>query len=358
MLKLSLLLPFVLLVAACKPSEEAVQARENAQKIAPGAIPLPPEIIEKSGLGVKDQRAEIVFLQGDSKLPFHEFQKNGLVMLVSSQAGYKLTLLDAENKAALQTKQFQDAMAAKPAAIFVSPVDPPSLAALVVEAQTAGILVIGLEKRMATLGCTSVVFSDQKKVGQMAAQTAIAALGRKSAEAGQKETTGRIIEIRGDETSVVSDELAEGFAEELKKTPGAILVHDAPADWNSENAEQRTQEALRLQKQFDVIFAHNDALALGAAKAAATAGIRENVFIIGTDGIAGQKRGIDLVRDGELDATVVQPALVDLGLQIVLKMRKDKSFKPQPAYQVEPVVIIPKNVEQALQTGTYKLPQL
>ncbi len=360
MSRLSALLPFALLLTACRPPEEQPQPGTPTPPVSQTGIPLPPEIIEKTGLGVKDERAGIVLLQQDNRLPQQEFQRNGLSMLVGRQAGYKFSTQDAAGSATLQAEQFREAITTKPAAIFVSPVDPASLAALIVEAQTAGITVIGLDKRMINDGCASTVFSDQNHLGQIAAQTVIAALKRKAAEEGLPETKGRVVQIRGVENSFPTNELAEGFADGLRKEPGIIIVHDAPADWKAENATQRVAEAVRLQKQFDIIFAHNDTIAQGAAKGAADAGQRESVFVIGVDGITGpsNKRGLELVRQGDLDATIVQPALVDLALQIVLKMRTDKNFKPQASYEVEPVAVVAKNVEQALKTGTYQLPKL
>jgi len=229
---------------------------------------------------------------------------------------------------------------------------------LIVEAQTAGIAVIGLDKRMLKEGCASIVYSDQRQVGRMAAQTILEALKRKADEEGRAEVTGRVIQLRGMEGGYLTNEIAEGFSEGLHAQPGVILVHDAPADWNSESATQRTTEAFRLQKNFDVIYAHNDAMAIGASKAAEAAGQRENIFIVGADGLSGQKRGLELVRLGEIDATIVQPALVDIALQIIVKLRADKTFKPQPVYEIQPVAIVPKNVEQSLRVGTYKLPRL
>lgn len=355
--RLAVLLSTALLVSACRPKDEA-QQQPDTPPVSPSGIPLPPEIVESSGLGVKDTRAAIVLLLGDTRLPLQEFQRNGLTMLVSRQKGYKLTTQDAAGSATQQAEQFRQAIAAKPAAIFVSPVEPAALAALIVEAQTVGITVIGLDKRLLDDGCASIVYCDQARVGGLAAQTVLEALKRKAAEEERTDITGRVVQIRGVEDSFHTNALAEGFTDALRKEPGVIVVHDAPADWKPEEATLRTAEAFRLQKQFDVVFAHNDALALGAAKAATDVGQRENVFILGTDGIAGAKRGLDLVRQGELDATIVQPALVDLALQIVLKLRTDKNFKPQPAYEVEPFAVVPKNVEQALRTGTYKLPAL
>lgn len=347
-------------LAACRPSSEPEQEKKStpASAAAPGKPSPVSEIAAATGLAAKDARAEVVLLLQDTRIPLQEFQRNGLAMLVSRQAGYKLTTHDAAGGASQQAAQFRQAIDSKPAAIFVSPIDPPALAALIVEATTAGITVIGLDKRMLNEGCATIVFSDQRRVGRLAAEAALEALKRKAAEEKRTEVTGRVIQIRGVEDSPLTNDLATGFAEALNAQPGVIQVHDAFADWKPENATLRTAEAFQLQKQFDVIFAHNDALAVAAAKAASDAGQRENIFVIGTDGIPGQKKGMELVRLGELDATIVQPALVDLALQIVLRLRTDKNFKPLPAYEVEPVAVTPKNVEKSLRTGTYKLPKL
>ena len=367
------LLSGIFVLAACDQSdtpavEKAISNLENQKllKVAePESAPRPPAsslpspgILASTGLAAKDERAEIILLLPDTRIAMQEFQRNGLAMLVSRKAGYKLTTSDAVGSSAKQLEQFRQAIAAKPAAIIISPIDPPAIAALIVEAQTLGITVIGLDKRMLNEGCASVVFSDQRKVGRMAADTVIEALKRKAAEEKRTEVTGRVIQLRGSADSYSTNEIAEGFNEGLRTQSGVILVHDAPADWSTETATKCTTEAFNLQKNFDAIYAQSDAMALGAAKAAETAGQRENIFIVGTDGLSGQKRGLELVRVGDLDASVVQPALVDLALQIITKMRKDKTFKPQPSYEIQPVVIQPKTVEQMLRTGTYKMPNL
>lgn len=363
----------IFLLAACDQSDSPVvekaindlekqkqsnQAKPASPPAAPASTPSSPGLLASTGLAAKDERAEIILLLPDTRVAMQEFQRNGLAMLVGRRAGYQLTTSDAAGSSTKQSEQFRQAIAAKPAAIIVSPIDPPAVAALIVEAQTHGIIVIGLDKRMLNEGCASVVFSDQRKVGRMAADTVIEALKRKAAEEKLTEVTGRVVQLRGAADSYSTNEIAEGFSEGLRTQSGVILVHDAPADWSTETATKCTTEAFNLQKNFDAIYAQSDAMAIGAAKAADTAGQRENLFIVGTDGLSGQKRGLELVRLGDLDASVVQPALVDLALQIITKMRKDKAFKPLPSYEIQPVVIQPKNVEQMLRTGTYKLPNL
>jgi ribose transport system substrate-binding protein len=356
-----------LLLAACGPSdatdvERAVQTleKENQPKPAQPASPAaaPRNLLAATGLAAKDERAEIILLLPDTRIPMQEFQRNGLAMLVERQPGYQLTTLDAAGSSAQQSGQFRQAIAARPAAIIIDPMDPPSVAALIVEAQTHDIIVIGLDKRMLNEGCTSVVFCDQRRIGRMAADTVIEALKRKATDENRKEVTGRVVQLRGVADSYATNEIAEGFNEGLHTQSGVVLVHDAPADWSTENAMKRTAEAFSLQKNIDAIYCHSDAIAVGAAKAAEVAGQRDSVFVVGTDGLSGQKRGLDLVRLGEIDASVVQPALVDLALHIIVKQRHDKAFKPLASYEIQPEVILPKNVEQLMRVGAYKLPQL
>ncbi len=340
-----------------KQTQKKAAQPESAPSPPANAIP-PPGILATTGLAAKDERAQIILLLPDARIAMQEFQRNGLAMLVSRKIGYQLTTSDAAGSSTQQIEQFRQAIAAKPAAIIINPIDPPAVAALIVEAQTHGIIVIGLDKRMLNEGCASVVFSDQRKVGRLAADTIIDALKRKAAEEKRTEITGRVVQLRGTADSYSTNEIAEGFSEGLRTQSGVILVHDAPADWSTENATKCTTEAFNLQKNFDAIYAQSDAMAIGAAKAAETAGQRESVIIVGTDGLSGQKRGLELVRIGEIDASVVQPALVDLALHIITKMRSDNTFKPQLSYEIQPVVILPKNVDQFLRTGTYTLPNL
>lgn len=345
---------------------EAENQRMMAQEAPPHTTATTPRVQNESArptasqTPIKKEQTEIVLLLPDTRVAFQEFQRDGLTMLVGRQVGYRLTTHDAANSAATQAAQFREAIAAAPSAIIVAPVDPAALAALIVEAHTAGIIVIGLDPRMQNEGCTSVVYSDQKLVGRLAAQTVLEALQRKATAEKRTEVTGRVVELRGADNHFAANEIAAGFAEALKAESGVVLVHDAATDWEAEKATKRMEEAFRLQKSFDVIFAHNDVTALSAAKAAEAAGQRENILVVGADGLAGQgdQRGLELVRDAALDATIVQPALVDLALQIITKMRTDKAFKPQAAYEVKPIAVVPKNVDQSLRQGTYALPKL
>lgn len=351
-------------LVACGPSKESAESAvaeyelnlQKGQSSDDKVIPRPPELVRALGVGVNDQRAAIIFLQAAGKRSFGVFQRNLLSAQVGAQKGYKVTSFDASDDPDTQRKQFAEAAASKPAAIILDPTDDANLDAYISDAVQAGILVIGLDKRAS--GCTSTVHCDPQLIGRTAATICIDALKRKAAEEALAEPKGRIVQLRGTETSWWSGQIAQGFEQALRAQPWAVLVHDAPADWTAENVSKRLQEAYRIQKQFDVIFAHSDLMAAAASIATSASGSRENTLIIGTDGLPGRTSGLDLLRNGEIDATIAHPPLVDLALKLILRIRSDSSFAPEPAYEIAPLAVTPKNHATVSRQGSYTLPDL
>jgi ABC-type sugar transport system substrate-binding protein len=279
-----------------------------------------------------------------------------LTVLIGRTSGNRFAPFDASKKAETQAQQLHEAVQRKAAAIILDPVEKADLSGPILEAMAAGIPVIGLDKRLQ--GCTTLVYCDPLAIGKAAGTLAVEALKRKAAEEGKNEPTGRVVQLRGADDSPWCGDVAAGFSEALKAATGVVLVHDAPADWSSENAIQRLPEAIRIQKQFDIVFAHSDTIAQGVVKAANTYNIRENLLIAGVNALPGRNEGMHLLRTGEIDATVGRPPLVDAALEIVLKLRKDPSFKPQSEYPIAPMVVSPSNLDQVTRNGFYTLPKL
>jgi hypothetical protein len=154
--------------------------------------------------------------------------------------------------AAKQVEQFRQAIAAKPAAIFVSPIDPPAFAALIVEAQTAGIIVIGLDKRMLNEGCTSIVYqrpAHRRTPGRRHRPRSPQAQGGRGKPQRSHRARHSTAWRRGQPCLQRNRYgLQRGPAHPARRHPGPRC----PADWTSETATQRTTEAFRLQKNFDV----------------------------------------------------------------------------------------------------------
>ena len=81
------------------------------------------------------------------------------------------------------------------------------------------------------------------------------------------------------------------------------VVTQQQADWAQDKAFSVAQDMIQANPDIDVFFGQADAMALGAAKAVANANLDPEPMVVGFDG---DKAGLQAVRDGKVDATMVQ----------------------------------------------------
>jgi ABC-type sugar transport system substrate-binding protein len=359
-----LLASLAALLTSCGPSDEDADdpfAQHNKQMQKrdenSGMTFLPPEEIMRTfGIRKQENRREVVFLQSLASSPYQRYQKTLLTILVSRESGYLLTTLDAQAKSALQVEQLREAISRKPSAIILSPIADSPLEIAVAEAVQAGIPVISLDARVRD-GVT-LVHTSPEAIGKAAATLVLDAMKRKAADEGKPEPGGRIVQLRSTEAADWSGRVAAAFEAALKTQPGAILVHDAPAEATADDVHRRLGEARRIQQQYDVIFCHSDAIARFASANASLVKNREDTLIIGTGALPGRNEGLELLHNTDIDATVSRPPLIDLALRILVKKNQDTSFQPKAEYEVQPMVVNPKNYDQVVRSGAYTLPPL
>lgn len=298
---------------------------------------------------------QVILLTANAARPYEIAQVQTLQRLVFSRPGLNFKTLDAAGDAARQVAQLDSSLAEKPLAIFMTPVNADAVSSGVLRAVQSGVMVIGLGEAGAEMKASFSVTVDQAQLGRMAGEIATRALEQKSKEEGKTEITGRVVEIRGDEKDLGGAKRHEAFVAELRRHPGIIIVHEAAGGWTREGGRERAAEALRLQKQFDVLYAHNDSMALGASLALADQ--REKILIIGTDGFRGDEGGFSLVNTGDIDASIHQPLLVEMGWRILLRRLEDPGFLPKPSYRLAPTAITPKSLNDLRTNGLPPLPE-
>lgn len=299
---------------------------------------------------------KVYFLSARGERPFENGQRLLMARLMAGSPQYSLQIQDAGLSISAQQTQLKVALVEKPFAIIVDPLDPKALADDVKAAASSGILTIGLGEASVDMGFNTVVAADQRHLGQLAGELAVRALLIKAQAEGKTEATGRVIEIRGEDDNALCQRRHDGFEAALKFAPGVILVHDAPGGWSKKGGAERALDAVRLQQSFDVVYAHNDLMALGASEALKDR--RTDLMIIGTDGFRGQEGGMTLVGDGEIDASLYQPLLVDFAWQILLKKSKEPGFAPKPHYELTSRTITPKDVDEIRRKGLPAYPEL
>jgi len=158
--------------------------------------------------------------------------------------------------------------------------------------------------------------------------------------------TGKVVAMRG--LLGVEGEINRdrGAREVLDRYPEIRIVADPVADWIQAKAKDRMTEVLRTQPQIDVVYGHNDPMAIGAYLAAKELGREKEMVFVGVDGLGGSAGGIKKVMDGILAATFVYPLCVDKTVEIADKILHQPGFRPEKEYLLDSVMVTPDNAAE------------
>jgi galactofuranose transport system substrate-binding protein len=157
--------------------------------------------------------------------------------------------------------------------------------------------VIVLGKGVSGYDYTLYIGSDNLLNGQMAAKEAIQLLGEKH---------GQIVEVQGRKGSVQAQERSKGFHDTIHRYSNLNISNIIHADWLKDKSEDEIKKLLDTGVKPDLIYAHNDAMALGAYKAVKQFKL-DGVRIIGSDGLNEENGGLQLVKRGIIDSTFITP---------------------------------------------------
>lgn len=193
--------------------------------------------------------------------------------------------------------------------ILVAPNEADAITPAINQAYARGIPVVLFDRYANDCDYTVYVDTDNAAIGQAAARYAAALLGEK----------GNIIEIKGLKGSTPGIERCQGFDNEIFDCfPQAHIVGSGYGDWNKDKAAEVTDSLLNIYKDVQLIYAHNDRMAIGASEVVRRKGLKD-IKIIGVDAVP--STGIQAVADGVIDATFLYPTeghfIIRLALQIL-----------------------------------------
>src|SRR5580692_8783614 len=271
----------------------------------------------------------VAFSQANNAEPYRAAQNALMEKLFAQYPDVKLVISDAQQDNSRQVAQVETFIRQKPDLLIVAPNERAALTAIMGQAMEAKIPVICLERDILQPNYTTYVHSDNVAIGRMAGQFIVDSLTKKYAKA-----KGNIVQMRG--LLGVEGEISRnsGAKEVFDKNPDIKMVAEPVADWIQAKAKDRMTEALRAQPSIDVVYGHNDPMAIGAYLAAKELGRDKEMIFVGVDGLGGPAGGIKKVMDGVLGATFVYPLCVDKAVEIGLKMLRDRSFKPEKEYSL------------------------
>lgn len=193
--------------------------------------------------------------------------------------------------------------------LIISPNEAKPLTPIVREAYRQ-IPVIVLDREIEGDDYSLFIGADNRLIGRQAGEYAMQLLSGKG---------GDIVEIQGLQDSTPAEDRSQGFHEALAGHPEYKIVEQVRADWLRDKAEDGMKRLFGGLPSVDLIYAHNDPMALGAYLAAKAMG-RTDIQFLGIDGLPGTDGGIDLVSRGILKATFVYPTGGREAIQYALKM--------------------------------------
>jgi ribose transport system substrate-binding protein len=280
----------------------------------------------------------IAFSQANNAEPYRAAQNALMRKLFSKYPDIRLVIADAQQDNNRQVAQVETFIREKPDLLIVAPNERAALTAVMGEAMSAGIPVICLERDILQPNYTAYVHSDNLTIGRMAGQFIVDYLSKKYGR-----PKGNVVAIRG--LLGVEGEINRdrGAREVFAQYPDIKTVADPVADWIQAKAKDRMTEVLRAQPKIDVVYGHNDPMAVGAYLAARELNREREMIFVGVDGLGGPAGGVRKVMDGILAATFVYPLCVDKAVEVAAQMLHNPGFKPQKDYTIPPVLVTPEN---------------
>lgn len=200
--------------------------------------------------------------------------------------------------------------------LVVSPTEGSTLTPVIQKAYKAGIPVILFDRRIDSDDYTAYVGTDNFEIGYEAGLYIAGLLNGK----------GNVVEIRGWDKATAEIDRHDGFATAISRYPDINVIARPHGDFLPDVAEQKMLEIIEEGEPVDVVFAMNDAMAIGANKAYERySGKRP--YIIGVDALPGKGGGIQNIQNNLQDASFIYMTGGDKVVEVANLILTGEPFK-------------------------------
>lgn len=240
---------------------------------------------------------------------------NESIKTAAEQSGIQLRFVDAAAGQQEQILALRSFIAQRVDVIAFTPVSEAGWDAVLHEAKTAGIPVVLTERAVQVRDrslYTTVLGSDFVEQGRNAARWLMEyKLGRSGHT--------NIVELRGAEGSLLSNDRGRGFDEVISTDPHFQVVGSQAGNFTQAGGKAAMKALLAAEgKGINVVYAHNDEMALGAIQAIEEAGLSpgKDITLVSVDGMRG---AFEAMVAGKLNVTVESNPLIGPQLMGVVK---------------------------------------
>lgn len=235
------------------------------------------------------------------------------IQKVAQKNNTKITVSDAQNDSATQLNDIQNFISQGVDAILINPVDSDAVIPAIKAANNAHIPVIAMDRGSNGGTVLTTVASDNVAAGKMAAQAIQNIVGKDA----------KVLELSGTPGASATIDRGKGFNTEAK-TLGLNILSSQSANFDRTTGLNTTQNMLQSHSGVQAIFAQNDEMALGAAKAVQATGLKIAIF-----GIDGEDESHTAIKNGTMTGTIAQqPAKIgEMAMQAAFDYYQGKSVK-------------------------------
>jgi galactofuranose transport system substrate-binding protein len=237
---------------------------------------------------------------------------------------FQLKFSDGQQKQENQIKALRSFIAQKVDVIAFSPVVETGWDTVLQEARTAGIPVVLTDRAVKVSDeslYVTLIGSDFVEEGRRAARWLI-----KSSDG--LEGPIRVVELQGTVGSAPANDRMQGFREVIGEDKRFEVVRSQSGDFTRAKGKEVMEAFIKAEgrKKINVLFAHNDDMAIGAIQAIEEAGMKPgtDIRIVSIDGVRG---AFEAMKAGKLNATVeCNPLLGPQLAQLVRDVHGGKSL--------------------------------
>jgi simple sugar transport system substrate-binding protein/ribose transport system substrate-binding protein len=232
---------------------------------------------------------------------------NNYVPQMAKEAGLDvLPTVNADNNTQKQITDINNLLNQGVKGLVVTPIDSAAIVAGLNQAERKGVPVVSVDVRPESGKVAMVVRADNKAYGTKACDVI-----------GEKVKQGKVIQIMGDLASINGRDRSEAFRGCMKDKYPQIQVLEIPAEWKAEKAASGLEGLLTANPDVKGIYMQAGGVYLAPTLQALERGIPQE---------------LKAIRDGDLDATVSQPAddYAKYGMYWLKKAMAGEKFKEGP----------------------------
>jgi simple sugar transport system substrate-binding protein len=215
----------------------------------------------------------------------------------AAKRGIDLKFADGQSKQENQIRALRSFVAQHVDAIVLAPIVVTGWDPVLREAKAAGIPVVIMDRKVVTSDdslYTAFIGSDFYKEGAMVADWLAKHAGNRR----------KIVELQGEPGSAAANERRRAFADAMSKHEGFTIIDSQTGNFRRSEGKQVMEAMLKKHgRDVEILYAHNDDMALGAIQAIEEAGLKPgtDIMIVSIDAI---KEAVQAVADGKINCTV------------------------------------------------------